>query len=112
MKNKLFKLFQILVIMIFIGKILNWFLKFDTGTNQILNTAMFCLIGIAYLVMGYVWDKKILKILITACGIFLIVMNFVPGRTWLSILGIVCILVPMIIARFQKKENENVVIDN
>lgn len=112
MKNKLFKLFQILVIMIFIGKTLNWFLKFDTGTNQILNTAMFCLIGIAYLVMGYVWDKKILKVLITACGIFLIVMNFVPGRTWLSILGIVCILVPMIIARFQKKENENVVIDN
>lgn len=112
MKNKLFILFRILLIVVLVGKILNWFLKFDPGTNQILNRAMFCLIGIAYLVMGYVWDKKILKVLITACGIFLIVMNFVPGRTWLSILGIVCILVPMIIARFQKKENENVVIDN
>ncbi len=114
MKNKLFILFRILLIVVLVGKILNWFLKFDTGTNQILNTAMFCLIGIAYIVMGFVWDKKSVQVLMVFCGIFLIVMNFVPGRTWISIVGILCILVPMIIARFQKKEKESseIILDN
>lgn len=112
MKNAIFLTFRILLGLVILFKILNWFLKFDSETNQFLNTAMFCLIGIAYLVMSYVWDKKILKVLITACGLFLIIMNFIPGKTWITIVGIVCILVPMIIARFQKKENENLVIDS
>ena len=76
MKNAIFLTFRILLGLVILFKILNWFLKFDSETNQFLNTAMFCLIGIAYLVMGYVWDKKILKVLITACGLFLIIMNF------------------------------------
>ena len=112
MKNILFTSFRVLLILVLIAKILNWFLKFSEETNQVLNAAMFCLIGVAYIYMGFVWDKKLVKLLIVFCGIFLILMNFVPERTWITIVGIVCILVPMIIARFQKKEKENALIEN
>ena len=111
MKKILFTGFRILLILVLIAKVLNWFLNFDVNTNQFLNTAMFCLIGIAYLVIGFVWDKKMIQVLIIFCGLFLIIMNFVPERTWITVIGIVCILVPMIIARFQKKENGNLLID-
>ena len=112
MKKTIFTLFRILLLLVLISKVLNWFLKFDEVTNQVLNTAMFCLIGIAYLVMGYAWDKKIISVIIITCGLFLIIMNFLPDKTWITIIGIVCILFPMLITRFQKKENGNILIKN
>ncbi len=113
MKNKISLLFRILLIVVLVGKILNWFLKFDAGTNQILNTAMFCLIGIAYIVMGFVWDKKLAKVLMVFCGIFLIIMNFIPQTTLINIIGILCMLFPLIIARFHKeKDSSELLLEN
>lgn len=105
MKQVFLKIFRILIALVLIAKILNWFLHFNHTTNQILNTIMFSLIGIAYIVMGTVWSNRFVKISITACGAFLIVMNFFNDHIALNIIGIACILTPVLIARFHKDPN-------
>lgn len=92
MKNTFFTLFKILIAVVLFGKVLNWLLHFSDETNQILNTIMFSLIGISYLVYGFVWENKWLKTVVIACGVFLIVMNFFERNLVLDIIGIVCIL--------------------
>ncbi|MDF3076683.1 MAG: hypothetical protein K0S09_572 [Sphingobacteriaceae bacterium] len=99
----LFQVFRVLIAIILVAKISNWFFHFNDETNRLLNAAMYCLIGIAYLAMGFIWDGKLFKLLIIACGLFLIVVNFVTPNTILNILGIVCILTPLLIARTYKE---------
>lgn len=106
MKNILFTIFRILLALVILGKILNWFLNFNSEINDVLNIAMFSLIGIAYIGMGYVWKKSVIKIVIIACGVFLIVINFFRSSMVLDIIGIFCILIPMIIARFYKEKDD------
>ncbi len=107
MKKIAFTIFRIAVAIILIGKILNWFLHFGDQTNQILNILMFGLIGIAYTIAGFLWDKKLTltKTIIICCGLFLIIMNFITEHTILTVIGIICILTPMLIARFTKDES-------
>src|SRR5688500_11404994 len=99
MKKALYTTFTILIFLVLGAKVLNWILNFSDETNQVLNTAMFTLIGIAYLVMGYVWDGLLLKVIITVCGLFLIARNFIGSNVTLDILVVVCIITPMLIAR-------------
>ena len=108
MKNVILTIFKISIALVLAGKVLNWLLHFSDATNQLLNMVMFSIIGITYIVMGYYWNHKLLKIVITTCGVFLIAMNFLPGSTPLEIVGIVCILAPMLIARFYKEENATI----
>lgn len=106
MKKILHKIFLILIGIVLIGKISNWFLNYSDETNQILNAGMFTLIGIAYLVGGFVWNKKLINIIFLVCGIYLIAMNFIGDFGLKSIIGIVCILIPMLIARFSTDETD------
>jgi hypothetical protein len=113
MKKTLNAVFTVLIFAVLIGKVLNWFLHFSDDTNRILNTAMFTLIGISYIVMGYVWDKMLFKVIMIACGVFLIARNFLGSNLVFDIMGIVCILVPMLIARFAtKKEDETNMVES
>ena len=105
MKNKLFTAFRILIFLVLVGKVLNWFLDFTDETNQVLNMMMFTLIGFSYIVMGFVWDNRLTKVLVTTCGIFLIAMNFFPDSAALDIIGIACLLTPMLIARFYQESD-------
>lgn len=102
MKNAVYMTFTVLIFLVLTGKVLNWFLNFSDDTNRILNMAMFTLIGVAYIVMGYIWDGRFLKIVIATCGVYLIAMNFFSKNIALEIIGIVCILSPMLIVRFYK----------
>ena len=106
MKKTLFTIFRILIGIILVGKISNWFLNYSDETNHILNAGMFTLIGIAYLVGGFIWDKKLTNIIFLICGIYLIAMNFIDDFGLKSIIGIVCILTPMLIARFSPEETD------
>lgn len=110
LKDNSIKIFQILLLVVIVANISDWFFKYSSETNHILNTAMFSLIGIAYLTFSWAFDKTILKITFGACGIFLIVMNFISDYTWVSIVGIVCLLVPMIIGKFLPDDMEEEVI--
>ena len=108
LKNNTFKIYGILIGIVLVGKISNWFLNYSDETNKILNTAMFCLLGIAYLAFSWAFDKTILKFVLAICGIYLIIMNFITDFSWNSIIGIVCILTPMIIGRFLPEEDDEV----
>ena len=106
MKNLLTKILWVLIGIVLIGKISNWFLNYSDETYQILNAGMFSLIGIAYLVSGSVWDKKSINVVFIICGIYLIGMNFVGDFGLKSIIGIACILTPILISRFSPKETD------
>ena len=111
MKNNIFKLFKVVIGVVLFGKVLSWVLHFNDPVNHLLNTAMFCLIGLAYLVVGYSWDNKIASLVIVACGLFLLVMNILPRNVILYITGIVSIIIPMLIARFSDNSSNKKVIN-
>jgi hypothetical protein len=100
MKKVVFTIFQIAIAIILIGKIANWFLDFSDETKRILNMVMFTLIGIAYIVFGYVFDSRLTKTIFIACGAYLILMNYIPSHVIFTILVTICILTPVLIARF------------
>ena len=104
MKKTLFIIFRVLIAILLIGKISNWFLNYSDETNRILNIGMFTLIGIAYVVGGFIWDRKLTNMIFLACGIYLIVMNFIGNFELKSVIGFLCILIPLVIARFSPKE--------
>jgi hypothetical protein len=113
MKKTLFIVFRILIAIVLIGKMSNWFLNYSDETNQVLNASMFTLIGIAYVVAGYVWDTKLIKIIFLISGLYLMVISFVNDFYLKPILGIACILTPMLLVRFSPEEpDENELAEN
>ena len=106
MKKNLHKIFLILIGILLVGKISNWFLNYSEEINQILNAGMFTLIGTAYVVGGFGWNKKLVNVIFLICGVYLIVMNFIEDFDLKSIIGIVCLVIPMLIARFSPDETE------
>lgn len=106
MKNILLKAFRFLILIILIGKISNWFLHYSDETNQMLNAGMFTLIGIGYLMGGFIWKKKLTNIIFLVCGVYLIVMNFINDFSLNSIIGIICIVTPLLIVRFSPEETD------
>ena len=99
--------YRILLGLVLVGKISDWFLNYSEETNQILNTAMFCLIGLAYVVFAWAFDKKWLKLILGACGCYLILMNFLDDFSFKRIIGIICVLTPVIFGYFMPEEAED-----
>ncbi|WP_192820537.1 hypothetical protein [Rufibacter sp. LB8] len=104
MEKTIFMTFKVLVILVFMLKIGNWFLDYPVETNRLLNLVMFSLIGVAYIAFGLAWDKPLSKVIMVACGAFLIGMNFLPKNSFLEVLSIVSLLAPMLIARFSPSQ--------
>jgi hypothetical protein len=102
----LHKLFFFLIAIVLVAKVMNWFLHFSPEVNSIISTAMFSLIGIAYVYTGLHWNKKLIQTIFILCGIFLIGMNFLNETTWISIMAIICLLTPMVIGRISSKEKK------
>lgn len=102
MKNSLFITFRILLWIVLLGKILNWFLDFNENVNMALTIALFTLIGIAYVIGGYIWRKQPVKTIFLLCGMYLVLMNFFANNAVLSVSAIICILCPCWLSAFQK----------
>lgn len=100
LKDNAFNFYRVAILVVLVGKISNWFLNYSDETNKIINTTMFCLIGIMYLFFSWALDKIIHKLILGVCGLYIIIMNFIPSYIWNSILGIVCLIVPLIIGKF------------
>lgn len=103
MQRILQTIFTLLLVAVLVAKILGWFLDFNESIDKVLNTAMFTLIGIAYIVLGFTYDNKLLQLIILTCGVLLIVFNFLERKTMFQMIGIVCILIPLAITRLYKK---------
>ena len=108
-REKATLIYTILLGIVLIGKVSNWFLDFNDETNQLLNTAMFCLIGVAYLTFAWAYEKTLLKTIFLFCGVYVILMNFIPDFGWIkTVIGIVCVLTPLIIRRFSPEEKQEI----
>ncbi len=107
MKKSLYRIYQVLLGIVLIGIISNWFIHYSDQTNRIIKTIMFILIGIGYIVGGFVWDKKITNLIFLICGFYLITMNFISDFKMKSLIGIICILTPMLIARFSPEARKD-----
>ena len=107
LKNYVFVIYMVSLILILLAKISNWFFDYSEETIDIIHTVMFCLIGIGYL--GHSWriEKVLLKLVMGLCGIFLIVMMFLPENNWALKIAIVCVLTPMMIMKTQPKQEKN-----
>ena len=110
MKKTLYTIFTGLIFVILIGRMLGWVLHFSEAVNNVLNIVMFSLIGITYIVMAVVWDNRLVKILMFICGVFMIAINFFESNSTLNIIGIACMLTPMLIARFSNEKDSKATI--
>lgn len=103
MKKNVIFILGIFAIIIFLAKISGLFINYSEKTNNIINSLMFTVIGIYYLIFGIVLTELKLKIALIISGIFLIFMNFLPNNIVLNIIGIACIVIPMILAKYSKE---------
>ncbi len=93
---------------IIIAKVLNWVIGFNESTHDLINKAMFILIGVSYLIFGYALDQLRYRLITMVCGIFLISMNFLPKNNYMIAAAIISILATILIRRFLiKNETEN-----
>jgi predicted acyltransferase len=107
-RSRLWQIFRIAILMVLAGKILNWFFNFNPFLNYWMNATMFCLIAIAYLFIGFAWDNRFIKAIFIFCGVFLIGMNFLPDQLWRNVVGIACLLGPILIGRFAGNESKKI----
>jgi hypothetical protein len=106
MKNTIFRAYKTLLGLVLFFRVLSWIIDFNEVFNRVINIAMFSLIGIAYLVMGRTFENKLIKIVSILSGLFLIGMNFFKQTDTIAVIGIVCIVTPMLIVRFSKENTE------
>ena len=104
MKRIYFIVFNTLIALVLLATVLDWLVHFSEPVNRVIHVVMFTLIGIAYLVMAYALTPVFPRLVIFLCGLLLLVLTFLDKNTWSDITRIGCILVPMLIARFQKEK--------
>lgn len=106
LKNKILKALSALAVLTLFVQISTWFYDYDNETKHLINAVMFAIIGVSYLIFGFSLSEKITKLTLIACGLFLIVMNFIPKNTFVEVIGIICLIIPMLIGRFSKEIKE------
>lgn len=104
LKKRLTNAFFIIAAALFIAIMLDWVLDFGEQTTNILRAIMFSFIGLGYSGIGITRKKNWVKLVLIACGLYLIAMNFIPKSTMLTIIGIFSILALMLIIRFYRKK--------
>ena len=105
MKNNLFSILRYSTIAILLIKISGLFIDFSEKNQTIINSLMYIAIGFNYLLFGIALPELKFKITLLISGTFLIWMNFLPNNNVLSIIGIACIIMPMIFAKYSKETN-------
>lgn len=105
MKSRLLQaIFVWLPAVVIAGKILDWIIGFDNSVSELINKAMFIIIGISYLIFGFSHDQIKFKLTTIACGLFLISMNFLPKNDYMNAMAIISMLLPPLIRKFLIKE--------
>ncbi|TXF74886.1 hypothetical protein [Chryseobacterium sp.] len=100
MKTAFFPIFRTLLAVIIILTICSWSLDFDQTIVELSKFAMFSVIGAFYIIGAFLVKEYLLKILFISCGLFLVIMNFIPQSLLLTIIGICSILLPPVVAKF------------
>ena len=98
--------YSVVLMGVIIAKISNWVFSYSETTNEIINTIMFCLIGVGYIYWAITQTHRLYQILVLLCGMFVILMNFIEKSSYLTIIGIVCLIIPMVLFRLEGKKEE------
>ena len=101
MKN-LLRILTSLALIIFIANASSFIFSYNDSINDILNILMFSVIGLYYIIMSLSLVNNLYKFGILLCGVFLIIMNFLPENNFLLIIAVLSILLPMLIIRFSR----------
>lgn len=102
MKNTFIKWLYFLVVIVLIAKITNWFLHFEPNINNFINVVMFSIIGIFYIIFGFALHHLNAKVTLILCGLFLILMNYMTKTMMVEMVGIICLVIPILIGKFSK----------
>ncbi len=106
MTRKLVLFFGLLALIVLLGKFSNWFLHYSDATNRLLDTLMFCIIGLGCLGFTFAFSNKIIKAALAICGLYLMTMYFIPEFYGKKIIGICCILTMLFAGRFLLKDDD------
>lgn len=93
------QVFRVLFTLVLVGYIILWTLNPGEEYHFILNTAMFILIGMAYLAYAWALDRIKHKLTVLICALYLMVMNFLDFSQN-TLIGIFCIIIPLAIAYY------------
>lgn len=74
------------------------------SSKMILISSFF--VGLAYIPMGVIWNKKWMNITILTCGLFLIVSCFVPTFYKINLYRTIGLVLPMLLVRFVPEKNK------
>ncbi len=99
-------IYWLLLAMVIVGKISNYFFHYSDETNKLIDALMYVFIGIYYIIASFGLDNRIFKIIYILCGIYVIVMNFMDFKHN-SLVGLICILIPWAIGWFFIKDDED-----
>jgi len=89
--------------LILLAVISNWIFDYGDEIMNIVYIVMFSFIGAIYIIVGFALRRIFLKLFFISCGIYLIIWKFIIQSTILTVIAILCILIPIIIGRFSKQ---------
>lgn len=105
-KKHIIQIYRVVLFLVLAAIVLGYIFDFGDEIDALIRTIMFCLIGIAYLTFAWAFDKLALKLTFLSCGVYVIIMNFLPDFEIKSIIGIICIVIPFILIRILPEEDE------
>ena len=106
MKSFLIRLYYALLVAVLIARFTDIFFNYSEETDQLITTSMFCLLGVGYIRFAFLESQKGYQLLFALCGMYLIIMNFIEKNDILTIIGIICILLPLVLRRIYKKKKK------
>jgi hypothetical protein len=106
-KKHIIQIYRVVLFLVLVAIVLGYFIDFGDEIDALIRTIMFCLIGIAYLTFAWAYDNPALKLTFLICGVYVIIMNFLPDFEIKSIIGIICMVTPFILLRFLPEEENN-----
>lgn len=100
MKKILFKIVLGLIVLTLLAVVFSRVFNYSDEVKQMINTVMFSLVGVGYLLISSNMKKEINKSVFVVCGAYLIIMNFIELNTMFKVIGMLSIALPLLVSKF------------
>ncbi len=106
-KDNLIFFFSIIALLLILARVTSWFVDFDQQWDDLIISAVFCLIGIAFALDPKSYTQQNYRQWITRiCGAYLIYWTFSTQNDWLTGIGIIAIILPRIFQKLEKRKSK------
>ncbi len=103
MKKKLIPIITISFLIALLIFITSWFIDYNPLIKTTIYKVLFSLLGALYIINSFSSEKKEHKIILSLCGLCIIIMGFVGRTLYSNILSLIAIIIPIVIHRFTTK---------